>query len=53
MRAVLDRWIAETDDQGRFPEDPSVIDYYEQRGKNRYDERIQALRRQWGIANGE
>ena len=51
--AVLDRWIEETDDQGRFPEDQRVIEYYEQRMKDNYDERIDALRRQWGLTDGQ
>jgi N-sulfoglucosamine sulfohydrolase len=25
FRSVLDKWIAETDDRGRFPEDPAVL----------------------------
>ena len=53
MRAVLDRWIDETNDRGRFREDQRVYDYYEQKMKDNYDERIEALRREWGLANSE
>ena len=53
MRAVLNRWIDETNDQGRFPEDQRVIEYYEQKMKDNYDTRIEALRKQWGLANEE
>ena len=53
MRVALDRWIGETDDQGRFPEDPRVYEYYEQRMKDNYDERIDAIWRQWGLSGGE
>jgi N-sulfoglucosamine sulfohydrolase len=28
MRATLDQWIAETDDQGRFPESPAVLKFW-------------------------
>jgi hypothetical protein len=40
LRKELDSWIDETDDQGRYPESPEVIEYWkrdaEQRhGKNR------------------
>ena len=49
MRAALDRWVVETDDQGRFPEPASAIRFYEERAKRLYDDRIEALRKQWGI----
>jgi N-sulfoglucosamine sulfohydrolase len=49
LRGVLDAWIIESNDQGRIPEDPAVVSYYEQRMKDNYDERIAALRRQWGV----
>jgi arylsulfatase A-like enzyme len=29
LRAALERWIEETNDQGRFPEAPAVIEYWE------------------------
>ena len=28
MRRELDRWIEETNDQGRFPERPEVVEYW-------------------------
>jgi N-sulfoglucosamine sulfohydrolase len=49
LRGVLDQWIVESNDQGRIPEDPAVVSYYEQKMKELYDERIAALRRQWGV----
>jgi N-sulfoglucosamine sulfohydrolase len=49
LRGILEAWIVETNDQGRTPEDPAVVSYYEQRMKELYDERIAALRRQWGV----
>lgn len=30
LRSALSRWIEETNDQGRFPESPAVIKYWEQ-----------------------
>lgn len=47
MRARLDRWVREVDDQGRFPEDPSVYDYYEKQMKNNYSAQIEDLCAQW------
>jgi len=49
LRRVLGQWIEESNDQGRIPEDPAVVSYYEQKMKELYDERITALRRQWGV----
>ena len=49
LRAELDRWILESDDQGRFPEDPAVAAYYEAEMKKLYDQRIAELRREWGL----
>jgi N-sulfoglucosamine sulfohydrolase len=49
LRGVLDAWIAESNDQGRILEDSAIVGYYEQRMKDNYDERIAALRRQWGV----
>jgi N-sulfoglucosamine sulfohydrolase len=51
LRSVLDAWIVESNDQGRIPEDTAVVSYYEQRMKDIYDERIAALRTQWGLPN--
>jgi len=49
MRGVLNRWIEKSDDQGRFPEDRAVFEYYDQRMKDNYDERIRAIREDWGL----
>ncbi|MGH9159256.1 MAG: sulfatase family protein [Vicinamibacteraceae bacterium] len=49
LRTALDRWIEETDDQGRIPEGPAVAKYYEQRARERSDERINELRAKWGV----
>ncbi len=49
LQVTLDEWIDESNDQGRFPEPPEVIQYYENRSKERYDERIEALRKEWGV----
>lgn len=48
LRERLDRWVEETDDQGRFPEDPAVIEYYERQMDENYHERLEALREEWG-----
>jgi arylsulfatase A-like enzyme len=42
MRQILDAWIEETGDQGGIPEDPSVVEFYLERMKRNYDERIKA-----------
>jgi arylsulfatase A-like enzyme len=49
LRTELDAWVAESNDQGRIPEDPAVARYYEQRMKQLYDERIETLRQKWGV----
>lgn len=51
MRTSLEEWIEATNDQGRFPESPQVIDFYEQKMKANYDERIARLRKDWGLEN--
>ena len=33
LRAALIRWIEETNDQGRFPEPPEVIEYWKREDK--------------------
>ena len=48
-RMTLDRWIEEIDDQGRFPEDPEVYAYYEQRMQSNYNERLEKIWNEWGI----
>jgi N-sulfoglucosamine sulfohydrolase len=49
MRAALDAWIESTDDQGRFPEDPRVVRFYEEMMMKTYDARIAKLRAEWGL----
>lgn len=39
LSAVLDAWIIETNDQGRFPEDPSIHEYWEKQMKENYEGR--------------
>jgi len=40
LRAELDRWIAATNDQGRFPEPPEVIEYWRKDAQGRHGERL-------------
>ncbi|MCP5516867.1 MAG: sulfatase [Verrucomicrobiales bacterium] len=40
LRAALDTWIVESNDQGRFPEPPEVIAAFEQQMRQAYDARI-------------
>ena len=40
LRAALETWIVESNDQGRFPESPEIIRYWEERMKESYDERL-------------
>ena len=47
LRRALDTWIEETDDQGRYPEPPSVYEYYEARMIRNYAERIEKLEKEW------
>jgi len=42
LRRILDAWIEETADQGQFPEDPAIAEFYLERMKGIYDERIKA-----------
>ncbi|MCA9052908.1 MAG: hypothetical protein KDA75_03680 [Planctomycetaceae bacterium] len=44
LRHELDQWIAESDDQGRFPEDPAVIEANELQMRKAYDVKLRALR---------
>jgi len=52
LRAELDRWLEESGDLGSNAEDPAVLEHYEQRMMEIYDERIEALRQEWGLAGG-
>lgn len=47
LRGVLDKWIEESNDQGQIPEDPAVAEFYDQRARRNYDERIEKLRAEW------
>ena len=47
LRDELDAWIESSNDQGRFPEAPSVYEYYEARSLRNYSERIEALEEEW------
>ncbi len=49
MRYELDRWIRSTDDRGRFPEDPEVIQFYDDKMEHLYDEELDALGRKWKV----
>ncbi len=40
MRGELDRWIVESDDQGRVPEPPEVVAVWERKMKKNYAERL-------------
>jgi arylsulfatase A-like enzyme len=53
LRAELDRWIAESDDQGRFPEDSAVYRYYDERAKRNWGPRIEELSREWGVPSAD
>jgi len=46
FRQILDAWIEETGDQGAIPEDPAVVEFYLERMKRNYDERIKARYRE-------
>lgn len=52
MRMRLDRWVGRIDDQGRFPEDPEVYEYYDEQMEKNYSEQIEELCREWKM-NGE
>ncbi len=43
-RTALDTWIAESDDQGRFPEPPEVLEYWEAQMEKNYGERLRKRR---------
>jgi N-sulfoglucosamine sulfohydrolase len=48
LRAVLDAWIVETNDQGRIPEDPAIAAKWDAEMKKLYDERIRERDRRLG-----
>ena len=43
MRGALAQWIDESDDQGRIPEPPEVVEFWEDKMKEVYDERLKRL----------
>ncbi|MCA8997212.1 MAG: sulfatase-like hydrolase/transferase, partial [Planctomycetaceae bacterium] len=45
LREVLENWIHEIDDQGRFPESPDVIEAFERDMRRNYEQRLEQLRR--------
>ncbi len=46
LRGVLENFLVESDDQGRFPESPEAIEQVERRQRNNYDEKIRTLTQQ-------
>ncbi len=46
FRAELNRWIAETDDKGRVPEDPKVIQHWKRVARRRFRARM----KKWGLS---
>lgn len=53
LRRELEAWIERSDDQGRYREDPRIAEHYDQRARERNGERIEALRREWGLSPQE
>lgn len=53
LRTELDRWIAESDDQGRVPEDSAVYRYYDQMERKQWGPEIAELSRKWGIPSAD
>ena len=49
LRGELDEWIERTNDQGRFPEDPEVVEFYRERMIKNYSEEIERLREKWEL----
>ncbi len=57
LRSVLDAWMVETNDQGRFPEDPKVLKHWQTRFDKRFKQwaknhpekhaRYKKLQREW------
>jgi arylsulfatase A-like enzyme len=52
LRALLDRRLSATDDRGRLPEDPEVVEYYTEMMRENFDEEIAALEEEWGVSAG-
>lgn len=49
LREALDRRLRETDDRGRLPEDPEVVDHYEEQMRENFDEEIADIRAEWDL----
>ena len=49
MRGVLDDWMKETGDRGGEKEDPSIIQFYLERGKKNYDKDLKRLYKEEGM----
>ncbi|MDP8244427.1 MAG: sulfatase [Candidatus Hinthialibacter antarcticus] len=49
MRAQLDQWIVETNDQGEIAEDPAITKKYEEQMKKNYDKRLNKLYAEEGM----
>jgi arylsulfatase A-like enzyme len=49
FRTLLDRWVRATDDRGRFPEDPAVVQYHEDRKREQFADRVAERRQEWDI----
>ncbi|MBN1483074.1 sulfatase [candidate division KSB1 bacterium] len=49
LRAILEKWIQQTGDQGEEKEDPAIATYYEQKSKANYNERLAQLYREEGM----
>lgn len=49
LRAILEKWIRQTGDQGEEKEDPAIAQFYEQRSVTNYHERLEQLYREEGM----
>ena len=43
LRAAVDEWIVESNDQGRIPESPDIHEFWERQMQETYDARISAM----------
>ncbi|MEC7769151.1 MAG: hypothetical protein VX471_07705, partial [Acidobacteriota bacterium] len=43
LRATLDTWIVESQDQGRTPESLEIVEYWERQMRVTYDARIASM----------
>jgi arylsulfatase A-like enzyme len=49
LRSRLEQWIVESDDKGRIPESPAVYEFYEERSKRMWSDKVEAARQKYGI----